>query len=121
VSNVAVATVAWVGFLAHLAVGLMVRRRLVDPALLPLLNLATAALVLAYWVHRWYGYVSRGTTWYATDQLLPLYAVVVCVLAAMAMWGRGLGAMQWMFLVIDGVALLGAAMVLSMLRFDRLM
>src|SRR3954463_12584471 len=99
----------------------MVRRRLVGPELLPLLNLATATLVLAYWAHRWYGYVARGTTWYATDQLLPLYALVVCVLAVMAISSRSSGAMQWVFLAIDGLALLGAAIVLSMLRFDRLM
>ena len=119
--NVAVAVVAWVGALAHVVVAVMVRRRVLGPTLVPLLNLLTAGLVLAYWANRWYGYVARGTTWYASDQLLPLYALLVCVLAATAMWTRTSGVAQWVFLTIDGVALLGAAIVLSMLRFDRMM
>ena len=40
--------------------------------LLPMLNLAVAACVLAYWAHKWYGYLTRDITWYASDQAIPL-------------------------------------------------
>jgi hypothetical protein len=119
-SNFAVAVVAWGGTLLHLVAAIVVGRRLVDAPLVPLVNLTTAALVLAYWAQRWYGYLFRGVTWYATDQLLPLYALVVCVLAGMAVWSRGSSTLQWVFLTIDGLALLGAAIMMSVIRFDRM-
>jgi hypothetical protein len=119
-SNVAVVTIAWGGFVAHLVAAILARRRLVELPVVPLVNLVTSSLVLAYWAQRWYGYVFQGISWSATDQLLPLYASIVCVLAAVAMWGRSGGTLQWVFLLIDGIALLGAAMLFSVLRFDRM-
>jgi hypothetical protein len=120
-SNFAVVTIAWGAVLLHLAAAIVSRWRLTDVPLVPLVNLLTSALVLAYWAQRWYGYLFRGITWYATDQLLPLYALVVCVLAALAVWSRSAGTLQWVFLTIDGLALLGAAIVISMMRFSRMM
>lgn len=119
-SNLAVATIAWAGFLIHLAVAVLARRRVVDLPLVPAVNLATSGFVLAYWAQRWYGYVFHGISWYATDQLLPLYALTVSLLAAVAVWGRSTGTLQWMFLTIDGIALLGAAIFFSMMRLDRM-
>ena len=119
-SNAAVLTIAWGGFVMHLLAAIVARRRLTELPVVPLANLVTSALVLAYWVQRWYGYVFQGISWSATDQLLPLYALIVCVLAAVALWGRSTGTLQWVFLAIDGIALLGAAILFSVLRFDRM-
>ncbi|MEO8561548.1 MAG: hypothetical protein ABI601_05705 [bacterium] len=116
-----IAAAAWAAFIAHLIVAIVARRRVVTFPLVPLANLVTAGCVLAYWAQRWYGYVARGVTWYATDQVMPLYALLVGTLAAFAVWGRSEGgAVQWAFLTIDGVALLGAALLFSVLRFDRM-
>jgi hypothetical protein len=120
-SNFAVVMIVWVGVLGHLAAAIVSRRRLVDIPIVPLVNLVTSALVLADWAQRWYGYLFQGITWYASDQLLPLYALIVCVLSAMAMRSGSIGALQWVFLAIDGVALLGAAILIGVLRFDRMM
>lgn len=119
-SNVAVVTLAWGAFVLHFVGAIVARRRLIELPVVPLVNLVTCALVLAYWAQRWYGYVFQGISWSATDQLLPLYALIVCVLAGVALWGRSTGTLQWSFLTIDGIVSLGAAILFSVLRFDRM-
>lgn len=110
----------WIAFLVHLVVAVVAWRRMAPSAVLPLTNLVTAALVVAYWVVRWYSYLFQGVSWSGTDQLLPLYALVVCVLAVMSLLGRGPLAAQWVFLTIDGVALLGVALVFVALKNGRM-
>jgi len=112
--------IPWAGFVAHLVVAVIAWRRMVPQVVLPLTNLVTAGLVVAYWIGRWYGYLFQGITWSGTDQLLPLYALAVCALAAMAMSGKGPLALQWMFLAIDGIALLGVALAFVALRNGRM-
>jgi hypothetical protein len=120
-NNVVIVAIAWLALAAHVAVGLITRRRLSDLPLMPLLNLATAACILAYWIPKWYGYLSRGITWYLSDQLLPLYALLVCVLAGLAIAGRySGGALQWLVFGLDAVALLGAALFFTFFRINRL-
>ena len=124
------ATIACIGVAAHLVVGVMALRRpagLSAPPLLPLvplLNLAVAVCVLGYWAHDWYGYLMRGVTWYASDQLVPLYAAVVAVLSALALAGRYDGRLahgfQWFVFAVDALVLVAAALFLTFARFNRL-
>src|ERR1041385_780539 len=87
-SNFALATIAWVGLALHVIVGILAIRTAGPRPLVPAVNLIIAACVLAYWVQRWYGYLFRGITWNVTDQLIPLYALFVCVLAGGTLAGR---------------------------------
>jgi hypothetical protein len=121
-SNAIVTTIPWIAFAVHLVVGSVAYRRTSAAVPLALLNLATAACVLAYWVPRWHGYLARGVTWYGSDQLVPLYAALVCTIAALALTGRFVSAPpQWVLFGIDATALLGAALFFSFFRITRLM
>lgn len=120
-SNVALASITWLAFVVHLGIGIAARRRPANVSLLPLLNLVVALAVLAYWVPRWIGYVSRDIQWYATDQLVPLYAVLVCALAVASLTGRvTTGVPHWVVFGIDTLALLGAALLFTLFRINRL-
>ena len=129
------AVIAWIGIAAHLAVGgvgIATRRTagpLVHPLpspwpLLPLLNLAVVACVLAYWAREWYSYLARGITWYASDQAVPLYAACVAVAAGLALVGRFDGrvgqSIQWIAFGVDAFVLAGAAFYLTFMRINRL-
>ncbi|MEP7066593.1 MAG: hypothetical protein ABI889_11210 [Gemmatimonadota bacterium] len=127
ISRNAPATLAWIGVVAHLAVGIATLRRpaaLPARPLLPLLNLALALCVLAYWARAWYEYAARGITWYASDQLMPMYAVIVAILSALAFAGRYDGRLahsfQWFAFGVDALVLAGAALYLTFARFDRM-
>lgn len=127
IARSAPATLAWIGVAAHLVVSVLALRRpagLPAHPLLPLLNFAVAVCVLAYWAHAWYGYAARGVTWYASDQIVPLYAVTVAVASGLALAGRYDGRLahwgQWVAFAIDALALAGAALYLTFARFDRL-
>ena len=120
-------TLAWLGVAAHLCVvvvALSWRAERSPHRLLALLNLAIAICVLAYWAQVWYGYVARGITWYATDQLLPLYAIAVAVASGLALTGRFVGRLafgiQWFVFAVDAIVFIAAALYLTFARFDRL-
>jgi hypothetical protein len=90
--------------------------------LLPLLNLVVAAGVLAYWAGKWYGYVFKHITWYATDQLLPLCAIGVCCLSGATLAGKYSGTWpHWCVFGVDMLVLLAAALFFSLFNMDRLM
>jgi hypothetical protein len=121
------ATLAWIGVAAHLVVGVLVLRRsaaVSSHPLLPLLNFAVAVCVLAYWAHAWYGYAARGITWYASDQVAPLYAAVIAAASGLALAGRYHGRLshwiQWVAFAVDALTFTGAAFYLTFVRFDRL-
>jgi hypothetical protein len=119
--NAVLVTLAWLALAVHLAVGIAVGRRWSGTSLLAMLNLATAACVLCYWIPRWFDYAFRGITWYATDQLLPLYAILVCVLAALTLAGRiGAIAPQWIVFGIHTIVLLVGAVFFSIFKINRL-
>jgi hypothetical protein len=127
ISRDAPAVLAWIGLAAHLVVGVAMLRRpaeLASRPLLPMLNLALAACVLAYWVREWYGYATRGIAWYATDQLAPLYAAAVAVMAILALTGRFDGRsahwIQWIVFTVDALILTAASLYLTFARFDRM-
>jgi len=118
------AILAWTGLTAHLVVGgVALRRPATPPAqrLLPLLNLALALCILAYWARVWYGYATRGVTWSASDQLVPLYAIAVAILSAIALagWYDGRFA-HWLVFSFDTLAFVAVTLYLTFVRFDRL-
>ena len=71
-NNATLSAICWISVSVHLTVGVLSFRRIGNPALLPVLNLVVALCTLAYWVPRWYNYLWKGVTWYASDQLVPL-------------------------------------------------
>jgi hypothetical protein len=121
VTDLLVATIAWIALGLHVVVGVATFRSGAWRPWLPLLNLTMAGGVVAYWVYRWYGYVVQGITWYASDQLVPVYAVLVCVLAVISLTSRHhLVTLNWMAFVIHGVVALGAVLFVTFFRMGRL-
>ena len=124
ISRNAPAAIVWVGLVAHLLVGVVALRAPAGTsarALLPLVNLVVAAGVLAYWAREWYGYLANGVTWYASDQVVPLYAAAVAVVSGLALAGRYDGrAAHWVAFAVDTLVLVVAALYVTFVRFDRL-
>lgn len=120
-SNAALIAFTWAAFVVHVLVGLAVLRRWSTLPLLPLLNLAVALCTLAYWLPKWYSYVSQGISWHASDQLVPLYAMLVGALAVFTLTGPYAGTVpHWIVFAIDASVLLAAAVFFSLFRMDRL-
>lgn len=121
-NNTILLSIVWLSLFVHVATGVIAlwwyRGGL---PLLPLLNLATALCVVGYWITWWYAYLFRGILWYATDQLVPLYAILVCVLCAFTLTGR-YAAMwpHWLVFGIHTMVLLAAAVFFSSFRITRL-
>ena len=117
----AILATAWLGFAAHVVVGVIAWRDRSYVTLIALLNLVTAGCVLVYWAYRWYGYLFRGITWYAADQVFPIYAAVVTAIAILSLSGRYHAiAPNWLALALDGLVLLAAALFFSFFRLNRL-
>ncbi len=120
-SNARLAGLAWLALTAQLLVGAAVVSHKASVSRIALLNLAAGTVVLLYWGSRWIGYMFRGTTWYAMDQLLPVCALVVCLLAALTLAGRYQGVIaHWMIFGSTTLALLAAALCFSFFRMTRL-
>jgi hypothetical protein len=119
--NILVPAIAWLALAVHIAVGVATLRRVSALPLLPLLNLAVAVGVLGYWIPRWYGYLVRGVHWYATDQIVPLYALVVCGLAMSTLTGRPMSNVpHWIVFGIDTMVLIGAVVFFALFKINRL-
>ena len=120
-SNSAVLTMAWSAFALHALVAWVVLRRITDLPLVHWLNCATALAVLAYWVPRWYSYAFEGISWYASDQLIPLYAIIVFAIsvAALAFTYKSM-VFPWLFFCINGLVALAAALFFTFFRLDKL-
>ena len=120
-TDLLVATIAWIALGLHVVVGVATLRSGGWQPWLPLLNLTTAVSVLAYWAYRWYGYLFQGVTWYASDQIVPLYALLVCVLTITSLSGRYQAvALNWVAFVIDGLVAIAAVLFATFFRMDRL-
>lgn len=120
-SDATIKLVVWLGVAAHLAIGIMAWRRLTSLPLVPLLNLLVALCILAYWAQRWYGYIAKGITWYLSDQWLPLYAILVSILAGLTLSGHYRGSLpHWIVFSLDFIALLSAALFFTFFRMNRL-
>lgn len=105
----------------HLIVGVLVGTRRTNLPLLPVLNLAIALCVIGYWIPRWYASAVNGIIWYASDQLVPLYAVLVCLLSGVALQGRYRGsALHWIVFGVDAAVLLVAAWFFMTFSMKRL-
>ncbi len=120
-ADVTARVVAWLGFSIQAFVGAAVFLGARGLPRIALLNFIVGACVLMYWGRRWFGYLFHGITWYATDQLMPACALLVCVLAALSLSGRYPGAaVQWVIFIVDTLALLAAALFVTFVRFNRL-
>jgi len=120
-SDATAIAIAWLALAAHAAVAIAVRRRVTDLPLVLLVNLAAALCVLAYWGQRWYGYIAKGVTWYVSDQMLPLYAVLVCLLSGATLLGGYHGTLpHWVIFGIDALVLLAAALFFTFFKLNRL-
>ncbi|MEO8030687.1 MAG: hypothetical protein ABJC74_08685 [Gemmatimonadota bacterium] len=120
-NNTIIASVGWLAVAIHMAVGIVAARQMTRLPLIPLLNLVTAGLVLAYWVERWYSYLFRGITWYVSDQLLPACALLICLISALSLAGRYQGtAVHWVIFGIDSAVVLAAALFLTFFRMTRM-
>ena len=120
-SDLLIATVAWIALGLHIVVGVATLRSGGWRPFLPLLNLTMAAGIVAYWASRWYGYLFQGVTWYASDQIVPLYALVVCALAVMSLSGRHQAVtLDWVIFAIHTVVVIGAVLFVTFFRMGRL-
>jgi len=120
-TNTAVTALVWLALVAHLMVAGIVLQQRGPVSLIPIVNLLVAGSVLVYWGQRWFGYLFRGITWYATDQLIPLYAVAVAVAALLTLSGRYSGTMvHWLAFGVNTIVLVGAALFVSFFRLTRL-
>ncbi len=121
-SNAVLIAFTWSAFALHVLLGVAAYHRWSTLPLLPLLNLAVALCVLAFWLPKWYSYVSQSITWYASDQLLPLVALLIGVMSVSTLSGRYVGAVpHWIVFAFDASVLLAAALFFSLFRMDRLL
>lgn len=112
---------AWSAFIIQVLMGVAVVRHKASSSLLVVLNLMAAGAVLVYWARRWFGYLFRGVTWYATDQLIPAYALLVCILGVLTILGRYQGGgIHWWIFGLNTLVLLAAALFFSFFRMSRL-
>lgn len=118
-TDTVVATLVWIALALHIVVLIVTLRSAGSRPLVPLLNLAVALSVLGYWVSRWYSYVFQGVTWSASDQIIPLYALLVCALSLLSLSGR-YQALNWIAFGIHSVVILGAVLFVTFFRMDRL-
>ena len=118
-SNTMVTILVWSAVAAHVAVLVLWRRSTWN--LLPLINLAMATLVLSYWVPRWISYARRGVTWYASDQLVPAYALLVRTLSILTLSKRVTATkLSWTVFGADFIILSAAALFFTFYRTRRL-
>ncbi len=115
------AVIAWAGLSLHAAAALIVWRRQVGIAPIVWVNFVTSLSVLGWWAIRWYGTLTRGTSWTVSDQALPLYAFLVCLLCGLTASGRTPGgAVHWPLFLLHAIVLLAAALFLTFFRIGRL-
>ena len=119
-SNLAITAIAWVGLGVHVLVAILARRSAQWRLLVPAVNFIIAACVVVYWAQRWFGYFFRGITWSASDQWMPLYAILVCVLAAGTLAARwSATTLNWLAFTIDAVVFVGAVLFVTFFRMKR--
>ena len=120
-SDISIRVLVWFAVIAHLAFGVVSWRRGSALPLLPLINLAVAACVVAYWIVRWYGVIAHGIIWYANDQLLPLYALAVCVFSALALGGKVVAQpVHWVIFCLQSLVLIAAALFFTFFKMTRM-
>ena len=112
---------AWSAFVIQILAGAAVVKHKAPSSLLVVLNLLAGAAVLVYWGRRWFDYLFRGVTWYAADQLIPAYALLVCLLAVLTLLGHSQNVrVHWWIFGLNTLILLAAALFFSFFRMTRL-
>ena len=120
-SNSSIRVLVWSAVVAHLTVGVLSWRRASALPLLPLINLAVAGCVLAYWIVKWYAVITRGIIWYANDQLVPLYALAVCIFSGLALGGKVVAQpVHWVIFCLQLLVLIGAAYFFTVFKMTRM-
>jgi hypothetical protein len=116
-SNLAITAIAWVGLAVHVLVAILARRSAQWRLLVPAVNFIVAACVVVYWAQRWFGYLFRGITWEASDQWMPLYAMLVCVLAAGTLTARwsAMG-VNWLAFTVHGIVFVCAVLFVTFFK-----
>jgi hypothetical protein len=119
--NLLAALVVGILLTAHFVVGALSWRYHAGLRYLPWLNFVTAGGVVVYWMQRWYGVLVHGIRWYGTDQLLPAYALVVCVVSVLAISRQvKLVPLHWTVFAAHLIVLIGAAVFMVTFKMDRL-
>ena len=120
-SDSSIRVLVWFAVVAHLTFGVLSWRRGSALPLLPLINLAVAGCVVAYSMVRWYGVIARGIIWHASDQLLPLYALVVCIFSGLALGGKVVAApVHWVIFCVQSLVLIAAALFFTFVKITRM-
>jgi hypothetical protein len=120
-NNTALIAFTWCAVAVHVLVAIAALRRWTTLPLVPALNLAVSLCLLAYWLVEWYGYLFRNITWYPSEQWLPLYALLACVLSLLAITGRyDTPVLSWTVFIMHSLTLLAAAVFFSLFKMDRL-
>ena len=120
-SDTTIRILLYLGVVLELFVGITAWRRGSAVPLIPLINLAGHACVVAYAVTRWYGVIAHGIIWYGTDQLLPLYALAVCVFSILTLTGRVGGApVHWIIFGVQTVVLIAATLFFTFFKMTRM-
>lgn len=120
-SDTSIRVLVWFAVIAHLTFGVLSWRRGTPLPLIPFLNLAVAACVVAYAIVRWYGVIAHGTIWYASDQLLPLYALAVCVFSVMALVGKVAATpVHWAIFCVQSLVLVAAVLFFTFFKMTRM-
>lgn len=116
-SNLAITAIAWAGLAVHILVAILARRSAQWRPLVPAVNFIIAACVVVYWARQWFGYLFRSITWSASDQLMPLYAILVCVLAAGTLAARwSATTLNWLVFTLHAVVFVGAVLFVTFFR-----
>lgn len=116
-SNFSITAIAWIGLALHVVAGILAIRTSQARTLVPALNLVVAACVIAYWVQRWYGYLFKGITWQAADQLIPLYAICACVLGAGTLAHQfSAVTLNWLVFIVHAMVFVGAVLFVTFFR-----
>lgn len=120
-SDPAIRALTYLAVIVHLTIGVFAWRRGSAVPLLALVNLATAACVVVYALNDWYGVITRGIIWYGTDQLLPLYALAVCIFSIASLMGKVVATpVHWLIFSVHLIVLIAAALFFTFFRMTRL-
>ena len=119
--NVLLTVLTWIAVIVHVSVAFVAWRRSPSLPVIAITNLVVGLGVLGYWVPRWYSYFAKGILWYYTDQLVPLYALIVVAMAVATIAGRVQATViNWLFFGVNTLVIVAAALFFSVFRMKRL-
>ncbi len=120
-SDFIITGIVYLALAAHIVVGVVAWRRFSTLPLVPVLNFIMAFGVLVYWVQRWYDALTKGIKLDATDQLLPAYATLVCILSVLFLAGKITTSVpNWIVFVLHLLAVEAALLFMLNFKITRL-